>query len=291
MKKILLLSCIVLMIASCKKDEATETSGTGNTSGLNTVPATFTQKVLMECFTGSGQPQCPDGFVKIESILSANPTKLIPVNLQYSDAMEIAQYTSLTNAFSNGNPMTFPSAMINRISTLNQVILNRTQWQSNFDLAKVKTAKCGIALESFVNGSMLTVVAHCGFNQSLSGDYTLTTYLIENNITGSGGMYDQRNAYNNTPGHPYQGLGDPIPGFVHNNVVRKVLSAPLGDNLNSSSMVTGGKEIKTYTTSINGFKLQDLYVVSFITKTGATPAGFEIMNVQKVKAGNTQLWD
>lgn len=293
MKTIFLLFLSLFLITGCQKDDdgGNVASGNTNTNALNTVPATFTQKVLIECFTGAGQPQCPDGFVKTESIISANPVKAIPVNIQFSDAMEIAQYTSLTSAFSNGNPMTFPSAMINRTSSLNLVILNRTQWQTNFDLAKAKTAKCGIALETSLNGGMLTINVHCGFNQIMSGDYTLTTYILENNVTGSGAMYDQRNAFNTTSGHPYQGLGDPITGFSHNNVLRKVLSAPIGDNINSSALIPGGKEIKTYTTSVSGYKLNDLYVVAFITKTGATPTSFEIMNVQKVKAGNLQSWD
>ena len=293
MKTYHLLFLTIFLAIGCQKDEPSATTGTGgtNTGGLSTVPATFTQKVLLECFTGAGQPQCPDGFVKMESILAANSTKAIPVNVQFSDAMEIAQYTSLSNAFSNGNLMTFPSARSNGRSSLNLAILNRTQWQSNFDVAKTKTAKCGLAIETSVNGSMLTINTHCGFNQNMSGDYTVSTYLLENNISGSGAMYDQRNAYNATSGHPYQGQGDPIAGFSHNNVLRKVLTAPLGDNISSSALVSGGKEIKTYTTSINGYKLNDLYVVAFITKTGTTPTNFEILNVQKVKAGNTQLLD
>lgn len=287
-----LLILSILLVTSCQKDESTDASANStNNGGLSTVPSTFTQKVLMECFNGAGQPQCPDGFVKTQNILSANSSKAITVNVQYSDAMEIAQYTSLTTAFSNGNPMTFPSAMINRISSLNQVILNRTQWQTNFDLAKNKTAKCGMAIETTVNGTMLTVNVHCGFNQTLPGNYTLTTYLLENNLSGSGAMFDQRNAYNTITGHPYQGLGDPIAGFIHNNVLRKVLTAPLGDIINSSALVPGGKEIKTYTTSISSYKANDLYVVAFISLPGTTATTHEILNVQKVKVGNTQAWD
>ena len=51
----------------------------------------FTQKVLIETFTGAGQPQCTDGFVKLDAILAANATKAIPVAIHYSDAMEINQ--------------------------------------------------------------------------------------------------------------------------------------------------------------------------------------------------------
>jgi Outer membrane protein Omp28 len=292
MKNTFLILALAATLVGCKKDENPEVNAGGNTgNSLSTVPSQFTQKVLLETYTGASQPQSPDGFVKMDNILNANSSKAIPVNVHFSDGMEIAQYTSLTNAYSNGNPMTFPSAMVNRTASVGQVILNRTQWQSNFDVAKVKTAKCGLAIESAVNGSNATINVHCGFNQNLAGNYTVTTYLIENNVSGTGSMYDQRNSYNNTAGHQYQGQGDPILSFNHNHVLRKVLTSPLGDAINSSNLVQGGKQIFTYTTSISGFKQNDLYVVSFINRAGSATTDHEIMNVQKVKVGLTQLWD
>lgn len=292
MKNAFLILAITATLAGCKKDETTEVSTGGNTgNSLSTVPAQFTQKVLLETYTGAGQPQSPDGFVKLDNISSANSTKAIPVNIHFSDGMEIAQYTTLSNAYSNGNPMTFPSAMVNRTASVGQVILNRTQWQSNFDVAKAKTAKCGLAIESSVTGSNATIVVHCGFNQSLAGNFTVTTYLIEDNITGIGSMYDQRNSFNTSSGHPYFGQGDPILGFNHKHVLRKVLSSPMGDAINGGNLVQSGKQLFTYTTSTSGFKQNDLYVVSFINRAGSSTTDHEIMNVQKVKMGQTQLWD
>ena len=292
MKNAILILALTISLTGCKKDDSSEPAPVGNSgSGLSMVPSQFTQKVLLETYTGAGQPQSTDGFVKMTNITATNSTKAIPVNIHFSDGMEIAQYTTLTNAYSNGNPMTFPSAMVNRTASLGQVILNRTQWQSNFDVAKAKTAKCGLAIESAISGSNATVIVHCGFNQTLSGNYTVTTYLTEDNIAGSGSMYDQRNSYNNSSGHPYYGYGDPILSFNHNHVLRKVLSTPLGDPIMGSNLTTNGKQIFIYTTSISGFKTNDLYVVSFINKVGSTTSVHEIMNVQKVKVGNTRSWD
>jgi hypothetical protein len=292
MKNSILILALAFSLTGCKKDETSEPAPTANNgSGLSTVPSNFTQKVLLETYTGAGQPQSTDGFVKLSNITATNSTKAIPVSIHFSDGMEIAQYTTLTNTYSNGNPMTIPSAMVNRTASVGQVILNRTQWQSNFDVAKAKTAKCGLAIESTISGSNATIIVHCGFNQTLTGNYTVTTYLTEDNVAGSGSMYDQRNSYHNSSGHPYYGLGDPILGFNHNQVLRKVLSTPLGDPITGSNLSANGKQIFTYTTSISGFKSNDLYVVSFINKVGSTTTAHEIMNVQKVKVGNTQSWD
>lgn len=283
---------VVLLLSACSKDEGTDAPAGNNTgSGTGSVPAAFTQKVLMEIFTGAGQSQSTDGFAKLSTILTANSIKTIPVHIHFADGMEIAQYTTLTNTFANNNPMTIPSAMINRTPSLSSVILNRTQWQSNFDVNKTKTARCGLAIETSISGNMANIIVHAGFNQALTGNHTITVYLLEDDVTGTGNLYDQRNAYHLTAGHPYFGQGDPIVGFKHLYSLRKVLSAPLGDAIDPNSQRSGGKDIKTYTTSITGFNAAKLSVVAFITKTGASATTHEVMNVQRVKLGDTQSWD
>lgn len=293
MKKVFSLVCIsAVLISSCKKDNGTtpeENNGGGSSN--TTVPTSFTQKVLLETFTGASQPQCTDGFVKQDAIVANNPTKAIPVAIHYGDAMENNQYTLLASTFSSGLAPQFPSGMINRTPSLSMVIFNRTQWQSNFDVAKNKTANCGLAINTSISGTNANITVTTGYNSTLTGTYNLTVYLVENNVTGTGNMYDQRNSYNTTTGHPYAGTGDPIIGFQHKNVVRKILSAGLGDALSSSNIVVGGKEEKSYTTSIAGLNSNELYVVAFISKTGAAATDRTVMNVQRVKLGSNQTWD
>ena len=295
MRKLISISfVIVVFISACKKDNSTTPTPdptTGGNTNVSTVPSTFTQKVLMEIFTGASQPQCTDGFVKQDAIVNANTTKAIVVNVHYSDALELMQYTTLSNNFSGGNPMTFPSAMINRTASLSMLIFNRTQWQSNFDVDKVKTAKCGLAMETSISGSTATIKVHAGFNETLSGNYNISVYLVENDVSGSGNLYDQRNSYNTTTGHPYYGLGDPILNFKHYAVLRKVISAPLGDLISTSNIVAGGEEIKTYSTSISGYNSSNLYVVAFISRVGTTTTTQDILNVQRVQLGQNKNWD
>lgn len=293
MKKVFSLVCIsAVLISSCKKDNGTtHEENNGGGSSNTTVPTSFTQKVLLETFTGASQPQCTDGFVKQDAIVANNPTKAIPVAIHYGDAMENNQYTLLASTFSSGLAPQFPSGMINRTPSLSMVIFNRTQWQSNFDVAKNKTANCGLAINTSISGTNANITVTTGYNSTLTGTYNLTVYLVENNVTGTGNMYDQRNSYNTTTGHPYAGTGDPIIGFQHKNVVRKILSAGLGDALSSSNIVVGGKEEKSYTTSIAGLNSNELYVVAFISKTGAAATDRTVMNVQRVKLGSNQTWD
>ncbi len=292
----LLVYCIT--VSSCSKSDSSQTAtlpedtgGNTNTTNVGAVPASFTQKVLLELFTGAGQPQCTDGTARMNDILNANPTTAIAACIHYSDAMEIPLYSTIESTFNNSTPPAFPSAMVNRIPSTGITILNRTQWLSNFNVNRQKSAKCGLAIKTNVNGSTATIEAHAGFNQTMTGNYTLTVYLIENNVTGNGNQYDQRNSYNTTVGHSFYQAGDPIIGFQHNYVVRKVISATLGDAINAANMHSGGDEIKTYTTSISGYKQNDLYAVAFINKTGTSATTYEIMNAQKVKLGTTKNWD
>lgn len=293
---VLFACCIAL--SSCSKNDSSETTapvdnsgGNNNTANVSAVPSAFTQKVLLEIFTGAGQPQCTDGTAKLNEILIANPTRAIAACVHYSDAMEVPMYASMETTFNNGSPPSFPSGMINRLPSTGITILNRTQWLSNFNVNKAKTAKCGVAIKTNVSGATATIEAHAGFNQSMPGNYNLTVYLVENNVTGTGSQYDQRNAYNNTSGHAFYQAGDPIAGFQHNGVLRKVLSANSGDAISASNMHSNGEEIKNYTVSIAGYKQNDLYVIAFVNKPGTTSTTHEVMNVQQVKLGSTKDWD
>lgn len=291
-KHLLFVGLMMVYLCSCSKEESQAPAGNpGNNNTIGNVPEVFTQKVLLELFTGAGQAQSTDGFVKTDAITAAHPDRAVPVYIHFADGMEIAQYTSLTNFFSNGTPMTIPSGMINRTPSLGKTILNRTQWQSNFDLARNATASCGLALESSMNGTDATVIVHSGFNQSLTGDYTLTVYLTEDEVNGTGNQFDQRNSYNTITGHPYAGAGDPIVNFKHQCVLRKVISNPFGDAIAGSALVNKGRDTKTYTFSINGYNAANLKVIGFITKTGATATDYKVMNVQVVKLGQTKSWD
>jgi hypothetical protein len=181
--------------------------------------------------------------------------------------------------------------MINRTASLGLLFFNRTQWQSNFDVDKVKTANAGLALETSFTGTTATIKVHSGFNATLSGTYNLTVYLTEDNVGGTGNQFDQRNSYNTSAGHPYFGLGDPILNFKHNSVLRKVVSAPMGDLISSANIGSGKEDEKTYSVNIAGYDSSKLSVVAFITKAGSTPITQEVLNVQRVTLGQNKNWD
>jgi hypothetical protein len=286
------LTCASLVSCSKKSDDPTPSNPAGNNSGIAAVPATFTQKVLIEQFTGAWNGGCPDGLYRMDQLITNGNSKVIGVNIHMGDAMETTQFNSYIAIFNNNNLPQFPSAMVNRIPSLGNVILSKTQWASNATLDLAKTAGCGLAIKSTVSGNSASVEVHAGFKSALSGTYNLTVYLIENKVSGSGAGYDQVNTNaTNDPNSPYYNKPTPMAGFEHNNVIRKVVSADMGDIIDPSEIAAGGEFIKTYSVDITGKSVSNLRIIAFINKPGVSSTTHEIMNVQQSDLNTTKDWD
>ncbi|NNF02385.1 MAG: Omp28-related outer membrane protein, partial [Bacteroidia bacterium] len=169
--------------------------------------------------------------------------------------------------------------------------LNRTQWLSNVNLQLGGNPLSGLAIETDLNQNTLDVTVHTGFRTAVSGDYRVTVYLIEQAVTGVGSGYDQMNYYNNDQSSPFYNMGNPIVGYEHDYVVRKTLSAELGDQVPTSAMVAGGEFVKSYTVNTSAYSNSNLKVLAFVNKVGNSSITHEIINAQQVKAGQTKDWD
>ena len=260
---------------------------------VSKVPSTFTKKVLIEEFTGAWCGYCPDGAYRVKNLINDNDGRVVGVSLHAGnptgDAMEIAHTNYLETTYQNTG---FPSGMVDRVSIDGFTSLNRGYWEYVANDQLLKTAVCGLAIISEVNGQNATVEVHAGFNSTLNGDdYRLTVYLIEDGVTGEGYGYDQRNYDNTIAESPFYNLGDPIIGYEHNHTLRAVLSESLGDAIMVSEMVSGGEHIETYTVDLSSYNKNNLSIVAFVTYIGSTITEHEIMNVQKCDIDGFQDWD
>lgn len=292
-KNYLLLLITVGILLSCNKNDDTQPQTNTNGSGTNnsTVPSQFTQKVLMEQFTGAWNGACPDGIYKMQTLMNSN-SNLIGVCIHEGDAMEIPQFTSLMGTFNNNQLPLYPSAFISRTSSANVLFLNKLQWLSNTTVIQNKTAPCGLAIESSVNGSTLQVTIHSGFCQPVSGDLRLNVYIIENEIQANGTGYSQTNTNSyNDPSSPYFNAGSPIPGYKHNNVLRKVLTNSLGNTINPSNAVPDSKQTDSFTVDISGINVTKAKIIAFISKNGNSPLTHQVLNVQSCALNQFKNWD
>lgn len=284
---VFLFACALM---ACSKDEGqTPDPAPVNppANSITTPPASFTKKVLLEYHTAAWCGTCVDAEVKRDLVMNAYPGRVIPVAIHQSDGMQIPLFMTIDATFGS-NPA---FGMVNRIPSLNTVLLNRTQWLSNTGNVISGAANCGLAIKSSVAGSTASIEVQAAFRQNLSGTYNLTVYLVESNVTGTGSQFDQVNSYNTDASSPYYNLGNPIIGYKHNYVVKKVITANLGDAIDPSKLVADGLLKKTYSADITGMNSANLYVVAFVNKIGTSATTHEIVNVQQAKIGTLKNWD
>ncbi len=308
MKKIFsLLFLLAIIASSCTKTYVNPThdgTGTGNGGGsggggngggggggggslISPVPSTFTQKVLIEEVTGEWCGFCPDGLLKLEDAENANPGKVYGASVHNGDPFTLTPFDlDFEGIFPPGG---YPQAMVNRVAQSTQVFLDRP-WTGYCAGQLSQTAVCGLAMTSYTAGTdSLYIEVHCGFNTNLTGDYRVTIYLEEDAVPAIG----QHNYYNDGsygPG-PLVGIGDPITSWVHNDVVRKVMTAELGDPIPAAKMIPGGEFIAKYGTTITGFDKTKLKFNAFINKVGTDPLTHQIMNVQQSPISVIKDWD
>ena len=179
------------------------------------------RKVVIEDYTGTWCGFCPAVAVAIDN--ARNATKDVAVVAIHKtastipDPMDFGRIQELQDMFGVEN--SFPKARVNRT----------VPWSDPYPLNQI-TSMAGtntdvsIAMRSTLNASNLSVKVDVVYeNGSTSGD-KLVVYLLENGIVSP-----QANYFDQTPGHPYQGLGNPIPDYVHNDALRNSLSDLFGD--------------------------------------------------------------
>lgn len=291
MKKLfLLLAAGSLMMVGCS-DEGSGTEPGGESGGAAKAPTSYTQKALLEYFSGTWCPFCPDGKVFFENIQGQVGEDFSSIVYHLNDDMDNTYDDAIDDKFANG----YPSGMINRVGG---EAGSRSGWEATTKAVLAETAKCGLGIDaSSVSGDDLTIKVKLGVGAEdlPDGNYALTVALVEKVAVGEGTGWDQRNAYNATAGHRYQGAGDPIVGYEHTNVCRKIVTEALGDEVTAEQVAAGALSEFTFTTSIRGYD-DDMVVVAFLSESTtnlANPAASTsyIHNVQTVAVGANKDFD
>ena len=284
------LSIVVYFFCGCSKDDGpapTPSTVPPVEQGITSPPSTFTKKAILEYHTAAWCSTCPDAEVKRDQVMNNYPEKVIPVAIHQADGMQIPLFMTLDASF--GSNPTY--GMINRVPSLGNVLLNRTQWMTNMTSQLNGQAKCGLAINSNVNGNTASIEVQVSFTEQISGTINLTVYLVESDVIGTGSGYDQANAYNTVPSSPFYNLGNPIVNYKHMYVVKKVLTANLGDLIEASKIVPAGLFKKNFTVDITGMSKNKTEIIAFVNKTGTTATDHQVFNVQKAKVGTLKNWD
>ncbi len=188
------------------------------------------KNVLLEKFTGAWCGYCPDGSVYIQEILDDYPNTFIPIEVHDEDAM--AFQDSLRIAFSASE---YPRGLVNRkqfsSGDYKKEDLNRGVWAARVASELQAFSPASLSITPTYNSQTREVNATVDVNYSdySAGNNRIVLMVLEDSLVGSGWGWDQANNYSSTPGHPYEGLGSPIAGFVHRHVLREYIdSGPFG---------------------------------------------------------------
>lgn len=212
MKKIFLLSAMFILLAS--------TISIGQ------------KRVLVEKYTSAKCGNCPDGTAKLTTI-TANEPDVIWVTHHagfIADGMLFPEIDTIARAFTFGAP----TATIDRIQFSGQqdVAVGPNLWNSNITNQLTQTADVDVTVngnfEAATRSANINVDAVFSNAVTAQGEYRINVFVVEDSVVGSGSNYNQANYFNNTAGHPFQGLGNPVLNYAHRHVVRDVISTAWG---------------------------------------------------------------
>lgn len=294
MKKRLLLGVLVIAAfgftaTSCSndtEDTGTNTPITGDPNNPTPNPnpgngsenRSFTHKVLIEDVTGTWCQWCPRVTYSIERVLEHQTLggKIIPVAIHSGDVMEINAASQLEELF---NVTGYPFGIINR-----DLVWSSPQ---NNNLAQVynkinsQGSPIGIKINSQLTTSGGSISASFKFNQGYE-NLKYHIFVLENNVVLANSPQKNSTTYYGGSGNPQAPSSHPE--FVHNDVLRSVYGAALGNTLGT---VTAGQEIvkdnQNVTFTLYNNDLTKVEVVVFVTDN----TGKKVLNVQKAHANET----
>jgi len=257
-------------------------------------PATFTQKVLIEEYTGTWCGYCPDGAYQIEQIMAAHPGVVFGAAYHDGDPMELPERIELANGI--GGCPGYPTGAVNRVKYTGSatILMSRSYWATVTDQfhGSATPAKCGLKLSTSIAGNVATIAVSVGFHETLTGALRLTVLITEDNVTMSDPAYYQSNYYNTTAGSPFFNRGDHISDYVHMHVVRDFVTPVFGDSIDPASTSAAAGIVRTFSwTMPAGLKQADLKIIALVNTYGPNPEDKMILNVQEVALGLNKDWD
>lgn len=239
--------------------------------------------VLIEQATGAWCGFCPDGSVRLEQILSSNPFA-IPAAIHSNDAMTFSDGNIVNSSYAGG----FPSGYIDRykFSDASGVGLGRGIWSSKTNERMSHVVPASVEVSNTYNPTTreVNIEVSATFYVDLDEEIRFNCYIVEDSLTGTGSGWNQANSYNNTSGHPMQGMGNPIVGYVHRHVLMAMLGGPFGTASSLPANITDGQTYtQQYTYTLPpGMKEKDVRIIGMVKQYNANTQKRAILNSKQV---------
>lgn len=297
MKKLMLFAAVSgMLFTACQKEETPSKdastyevrSSPTQISNVSPVPATFQKKILIEEFVSVTNGNVPQASDATSRIAGNNPGRVYTVEMHVSGIMNHQHANKMYNGLTPGTP-SVPSCMVSRLRNNGSLFMNPNSISAMVNSTLQQSVGCGLAHQSTISGNSATVNVHCGFSASYIGNYRLNVYLVEDAVMSSNPSFSQANAGNTDPSNAYYNMGNPINGYLHKNVLRRVATSSFGNAINPVVMVPGGKEVQTFRFDLPAryYSQSNYNVVTFITEATSN----EVINVQVGRLGTTKDWN
>lgn len=208
---------------------------------------TFSQtKLLMEKLTAVWCGWCPENDLEIDDLVEQyGAENIVVVKHHVMDAMSTEFGDQVAEEFINGTP----GMLFNRIKFEDQwnVSVTRTEWTEHMPLAMDM-------LQDIVNISSehsydpttrnLEIDIEMDFLESLSGDYRVNCYIVEDVVSSPSNAFSQSNYWAGED-HELGSMPNPIPEYEHTNVVREILGGPWGLPGVFNESIEAGENVNT----------------------------------------------
>jgi len=260
MKKLILIFILPIILFSCEGDDD------GITIANDDFVGDYKTNVLVEDLTGTWCGYCPRPAFKLAELKKTNSQLIVVASHGGRDwePMLNPKHNDLATAFQiNG----YPYVQLNRKDKWNEQISKITE------LTPI-SSKIGLAIESSLSERTLSVNIKAKFSEDFVG-LKYVIYVLENDL-----IYDQANYAD----FGY-GADNPIVGFKHDHVLRKTLTAILGDAVPTEASKKGEyfdtKLLHTYTIP-DDYNKDKMEIVAFIIKDN------KVINARHSEFGATQ---
>ncbi len=248
------------------------------------------RNVLIEEFTGRNCGFCPDGHRIANEIVAANPGRVVAVNIHAGGFAPLTypnMVTEISETIRAGfNVNSFPAGVVNRSQPSAS---GRDAWAAMVDEQLAQTAEVNVGgqfrYDPDTRIANITVEVYYTANSDESENY-LSVFMLQDSILGS------QSGSNYNPSQMFNGQ------YVHQHVLRDVVTAPWGDELTTTT--AGTLITKEYTYEIpeiigdpNGVNvdLDNIFFIAVVTEKQDGSTTRPILNVCKLDYNPAILFD
>lgn len=275
----------------------------GGITLMASVPA---KKVLVEEFTSAKSGWSPDGYTKLNSIVTTNTTVIAAAHHD-NDNMSTAEGNTLIADYANG----FPTASIDQyyFSGNETVGIDRANWSSTISQRAAMKVPATVTLTglSYNSGTrQIDATVSSSFLGDVKGDYRLNLYVKENHVFGpttdnTDNGWNQYNSLYAVPTSPYYQVGSYLNAtnflmnaneFKHQYVIDYIADGAYGASgiIPATPNTSGQTYTKSYsyvlpTPSTGEFRYNpdNIYLIGVLTEYNADAKQRTVINAEEVK--------